>query len=282
MRRLGLSIFLASSLLAGCGMPVAGPGLDGAQSGLITAESLTRQDESQLVATVSELAAQFYADESADVSFTSTQPTLDGARGGLMYRSLVKSPALRAIAYKLSYLPVKAHFSKPGAQDEIPPIAGAERQRLFAVLKPGDVIQCGNNASFVHAAFYVGHGRIVHALAQKGFGKDMIGVLEEGLAEYLDRVDRDQFVVLRPRWSSAALEEGIAYARAQVGKGYDTLFLTDSDDRFYCTELVYQVLTRTGAARVEPHLVKAKWRLVTNEDLRRSPDLSVVYRFNRD
>lgn len=282
MRRMGLSILLASSLLAGCSMPMAGPGLNGEESGLITAESLTRQDESQLVATVSEIAAQFYADESADASFTSSESKLDGARGGMMYRSLVKSKALRAVTYKLSYLPVKYHFSKPGAQDNVPPISGEERQRLFAILKPGDVIQCGNNASFVHAAFYVGNGRIVHALAQKGFGKDMIGVLEEGLAEYLDRVDRDKFVVLRPRWTPASLQEGIAYARAQVGKGYDTLFLTDSDDRFYCTELVYQVLTRTGAARVEPRLVQAKWRLVTNEDLRRSPDLSVVYRFNRD
>ncbi|MNY66720.1 hypothetical protein D3C86_2041930 [compost metagenome] len=58
--------------------------------------------------------------------------------------------------------------------------------------------------------------------------------------------------------------------------------MTDADDRFYCTELVYRVLTRTGVAKVEPHRAKGAWRLVMNEDFRKSPDLAVVYRFNHD
>jgi hypothetical protein len=275
-------MLLATTLLAGCGTAMTGPRLNAAEPDLLTAESVTRQDESQLVATVEELAAQFYADESADPTFASSQATLSGSRGGLFYRSLVKSQALRTLAYKLSYLPVKIHFSKPGKQDDVPPIPAAERQRLMASLQPGDVIQCGNNASFVHSAFYLGNDRIVHALAQAGFGKSMIGVLEESLTDYLDRVERDKFVVLRPRWTPETLALGLSYARAQVGKGYDTVFVTDAEDRFYCTELIYHVLTRSGAAKVEPHLVKAKWRIITNEDLRRSPDLSVVYRFNHD
>ncbi|MNK53214.1 hypothetical protein D3C87_721660 [compost metagenome] len=282
MRRIWLPMVLAATLLAGCGAPTSGPRLSGAETDLLTAESVTRQDESQLAATVAEIAAQFYADEGANPDFVSSETTLDATRGGLMYRSLAKSQVLRTLGYKLSYLPVKYHFSKPGKQDQVPPISAADRQRLMSALKPGDVIQCGNNGSFVHAAFYLGDDRIVHALAQAGFGKNMIGVLEEKLSDYLDRVDRDKFVVLRPRWTPETLAQGIAIARAQVGKGYDTLFVTDADDRFYCTELVYTVLTRAGAAKVEPHLVQAKWRLVTNEDLRRSPDMQVVYRLNHD
>lgn len=282
MRRNWLPMVLAATLLAGCSAPLSGARVSGGDADLITAESVTRQDESQLVATVSELAAQFYADEGADPDFVSSEPTLNATRGGLMYRSLVKSQALRTLAYKLSYLPVKAHFSKPGKQDAIPPISAADRQRLMQALRPGDVIQCGNNGSFVHAAFYLGDDRIVHALAQAGFGKKMIGVIEEKLSDYLDRVDRDKFVVLRPRWTSETLAQGIALARAQVGKDYDTVFVTDSDDRLYCTELVYHVLTRTGAARVEPHVAKAKWRIIMNEDLRKSPDMQVVYRLNHD
>jgi hypothetical protein len=273
---------LASTLLAGCSSNVAGPRLGGGETDLLTADSITRQDESELIATVEEIAAQFYADEGADPSYTSSQPTLNSTRGGLIYRSLAKSQALRTLAYKLSYLPVKRHFSKPAVQDQIPPISREDRLKLQRVLQPGDVIQCGNNGSFVHAAFYLGDDRIVHALAQAGFGKSMIGVLEESLTEYLDRVDRDKFVVLRPRWTTEGLRTGIAYAREQVGKGYDTVFVTDADDRFYCTELVYKVLERGGSAKVEPHLAKGKWRIVTNEDFRRSPDLSVVYRLNHD
>jgi hypothetical protein len=271
-----------ASTLVGCGSPAAGPMLASSETDLLTAESVTRQDEAQLVATVEELAAQFYADESADPDFTTARPTLNATRGGLFYRSLVKSKTLRTLAYKLSYLPVKAHFSKPGKTDAIPPISDAERQRLMAALQPGDVIQCGNNASFVHAAFYLGDDRIVHALAQAGFGRNMIGVIEERLSDYLDRVDRDKFVVLRPKWTPETLAQGISFARAQVGKNYDTVFVTDADDRLYCTEVVYHVLTQTGAAKIEPHLAKAKWRIVTNEDLRRSPDMAVVYRLNHD
>ena len=282
MRRIWLPMVLATTVLAGCGAPTSGPRVSGGEAEGFTAESVTRQDESELVATVSEIAAQFYADEGADRSFVSNEATLNATRGGLMYRSLAKSAALRTLGYKLSYLPVKAKFSKPGKPDSVPRISAADRQRLMAALKPGDVIQCGNNDSFVHAAFYLGDDRIVHALAQAGFGRNMIGVLEEKLSDYLDRVERDKFVVLRPRWTPETLAQGISIARQQVGKGYDTLFVTDSDDRLYCTELVYHVLTRTGAAKVEPHLVTAKWRLVTNEDLRRSPDMQVVYRLNHD
>ncbi|GEM_PF-3275408 len=282
MRRIWLSMILASTLVAGCGTNAASPGMRASDSELVTAESLTGQDQSALVATVEELAAQYFADEGADPDFEASQPTLSGPRGGLLYRSLVKSKLLRTLGLKLSYLPVKRQFSKPGKQDEVPPISKEELQRLQAVLKPGDVIQCGNNSSFVHAIFYLGNDRIVHSLAQAGFGKNMIGVLEESLTEYVERTDRDKFVVLRPRWTPYTLDAGIAFARAQVGKGYDTVFVTDADDSLYCTELVYHVLTRTGAAKVEPHLVKAKWRLITNEDLRKSPDLEVVYRFNHD
>lgn len=282
MRRHWLPMVLAATLLAGCGAPVSGLALSDADAEVLSAESVTRQDENQLVATVETLAAQFYADESADPSYRPSASILSASRGGLIYRSLVKSSSLRTLGYTLSHLPVKKHFTKPGKVDDVPPISASERARLMRVLQPGDVIQCGNNASFVHAAFYLGDDRIVHALAQEGFGRSMIGVIEEKLSDYLERVERDKVVVLRPRWTAETLAKGIEIARAQVGKPYDTLFLTDSDDRLYCTELVYHVLTRTGAARVEPHLAVAKWRIVTNEDLRRSPDMRVVYRLNHD
>ncbi|HEY9900683.1 MAG TPA: YiiX/YebB-like N1pC/P60 family cysteine hydrolase [Pantanalinema sp.] len=282
MKKIALPLLLLSlSLsLAGCGLgtPSASQ-LSASDDAQLAAESLSGGDEARLSAIVERLSGDFLG--TASLEAASSDPFV-GPRAGLLYRALDKSQVLRTLGYKLSGAIVKRHFSKPGTVDDVPPIGPADRAALSRALQPGDVIQCGNNSSFVHAIFYLGDDVIVHALAQEGFGRKMIGVREETLTAYLDRAERDKVVVLRPRWTPEKLQDAIAFSRAQVGKDYDTLFMTDADDRFYCTELVYRILTRTGVARVEPHKVKGGWRLVMNEDFRKSPDLAVVYRLNHD
>jgi len=46
-------------------------------------------------------------------------------------------------------------------------VDSAEFKDLKAHLKPGDVILCGNDDSFVHGIVYLGNGEIVHSLAQE-------------------------------------------------------------------------------------------------------------------
>lgn len=277
-----LSSLLVVALLAGC--HAAGPvgattARQGAAAALSAEQALTADERETLEQVLQSIGPAF-----ADGVTPPPTPGKDiGPKAGLLYRALAKNLVMRMAAAKLAEGPVHRHFSKPGTADQVPPLSATERAELDALLKPGDVIQCGNDGSFVHAIFYEGEGMIVHALAQTGFGKKMIGVRREKLAEYLDRSDRDKVVVLRPRWTPETLETAIAYARAQVGKDYDPLFMTDADDRHYCTELVWAVLTRTGVARVEPHLAgKVHWRVVTNEDIRKSADLTVVWRRNHD
>jgi predicted small lipoprotein YifL len=279
MKKITLSMLLLSlSLsLAGCGL--GGPAASLGTGNDAAVAALSNDDQARLSAIAERLSGDFFGE--ATVETAEADPFI-GPRAGLLYRTLDKSKTLRSLGYKLATAIVKRHFTKPGTVDTVPPIGPADRAALSRALQPGDVIQCGNNSSFVHVFFYLGEGMIVHALAQEGFGRSMIGVREESLTDYLDRVERDKVVVLRPRWTPEKLADAIAFARAQVGKDYDTLFMTDSDDRFYCTELVYRILTRTGVARVEPHKAKGGWRLIMNEDLRKSPDLSVVYRFNHD
>lgn len=196
-------------------------------------------------------------------------------------RDLHRDPALRAQAYTVAEPLVKQFMQKPDKADDLPRISAARLAEMQKILQPGDVIQCGNDSSFIHALLYLGNDVIIHALAQSGNGRGMVGVVRETLSEYFTRVERDQAVILRPTWTAAKLTKAKAYAGAQVGKQYDTLFLTDSDDRFYCTELVAATLTKAGVARIEPQLAKGIWQVVTNDDLRRSPDLKVVYRYNR-
>lgn len=196
-------------------------------------------------------------------------------------QDLNKDPALRTQAYPVAEPLVKQIMLRPGQTDDVPRMPSARFAEMQRLLQPGDVVQCGNDGSFIHALLYLGNDRIIHALAQPGNGREMAGVVQETLSGYFARVERDQAVVLRPKWKAASLAKARAYAQAQVGKPYDTLFLTDSDDRFYCTELVATTLTKAGVARIEPQLAKGIWQVVTNDDLRRSPDLKVVYRYNR-
>lgn len=273
---------LVAAVLAGChqaGPASAAAARGGAASAFGAEYQLTAEEKETLEQVLKNLGPAF-----ADGALADPTPGQDiGPKAGILYRALAKNGLMRRAAAKLAEGPVLKHFSKPGTKDAIPPLSAAERKELDALLQPGDLIQCGNDGSFVHVIFYEGEGTIVHALAQSGFGKKMIGVRREKLAEYLDRVERDKVVVLRPKWTPEALDAAVAYAKAQVGKDYDPLFMTDADDRHYCTELVWAIVTRTGVARVEPHLAgKVHWRLVTNEDIRASKDLAVVWRRNHD
>ncbi|MGE5708464.1 MAG: YiiX/YebB-like N1pC/P60 family cysteine hydrolase [Bacteroidota bacterium] len=269
-----IAAFLLASSLAGCGMAPSAT-LSRSEDSLIQANAVSSSDQSEILDNAVDAAEQ--------LSEGTPEPTtIKGTRGGLLYRSMCASSILRTIGYKIAYYPVKRKFSKSSKSDKLPRFGAADLEKFLGILKPGDLIQCGNDGSFVHSIFYVGNDEIVHALAQAGNGKKMIGVVKETLTGYFTRVERDQIVILRPHWTPETLAEGIEYARAQVGKDYDTLFLSDAHDRFFCTELCYAILRETGVSKVEPHQTKGKWKLVTNEDFRACSDLELIYRQNHD
>lgn len=109
------------------------------------------------------------------------------------------------------------------------------------------------------------------------------GVIHQKFEEYLTQFDRDNAVIVRPKQASEGDRQKIvAYAKAQVGKGYDYGYNTYDDKRFYCTELAARAL---GASSKPPalgtHMEKSfglEREVVTNEELLASPDLEPVWK----
>jgi len=245
--------------------------------------SISRQNLSQILP----LLKQLYATEFADAlengqPMPDLQPILE-QHGPAAFALLSQDRQAREELYPLSDQMVIREFSKPSPPDNVPPINAQELQSLLATMKPGDIILCGNNGSFIHGALYLGNGEIVHSLATQADMPDRFrGVVREALSTYTARSERDTFVVLRAAQASQRdLQQAMGFAVQQVGKGYDSLFLLASDERFYCTELVWHALRQMSRApRVFPQKVKYGWEMVNVEDFMDSPDLSTVWERN--
>jgi len=225
------------------------------------------------------LFSEYFEDEtSVDIN---KNDVLIENKGGFLFNLLNKSKIAQNIAYKISNYPVKAKFNKKGVPDQLPRINDKQINDLLSVLKEGDLILCGNDDSFVHAILYIGNGIIIHSLASKN--PKFWGVVKEPLTQYLKRSERDKFIVLRPKnLDLNEFSKSVKYAESQVGKPYDTLFLINSESRFYCTELVYQsIIQMKNPPKIFPHKVKMGWVLVTNEDIMDSPDLTTVWTLNK-
>ena len=248
-------------------------------------ESATSNKES--IRSITEaLFTQNFADDVEKIpvnSITNSLSTLE-AKGGMIFNILNKSKLAQKVGYLVADYPVRANFNKKSKPDAIAKINTTQIAELKAALKPGDIILCGNNDSFVHAILYFGNDVIVHSLATKGKdGKKFTGVIKETLSEYLFRAERDKFVVLRHKGLDPNdLQKVADYANKQIGKSYDTLFLVNSDTRFYCTELVYQSLKQlSNPPQMFPHKVKLGWQLIMNEDFMDSPDFQTVWTLNK-
>ena len=200
-----------------------------------------------------------------------------------MFKTLHDDITLRESVYPISQDMLVKEFTKPSQADQVPPITSEEQNQLRHLLQPGDIILCGNNSSFVHAMLYIGQNEVIHSLAiQPGSGNRLWGVVKESLTTYFNRSERDTFVVLRSRNANTRdVQAAISYAQDQLGKGYDSLFLTNLADRFYCTELIYHALRKmNNTPRVYPHRVRFGWQMVTVEDFMDSPDLQTVWERN--
>ncbi len=242
------------------------------------AEKVINDNQKELEALAKNVFAQYFAD---DTDVTVTNDVVVQNKGGMLFNLLNKSKIAQKIAYTLSNYPVKAKFNKHGVADTIPRINQEQTDKLLSVLKAGDIILCGNDDSFVHAILHTGNGQIVHSLASKD--PKFWGVVKEPLTQYLKRAQRDKFVVLRYKnLNPSEFTKSISYAEEQVGKPYDTLFLINSESKFYCTELVYQsVMQMSNAPKVFPHKAKMGWNIITNEDFMDSPDFETVWSLNK-
>ena len=160
---------------------------------------------------------------------------------------------------------LKISWAFGGASDKvdgIPRLTGTQFKAAVPYLQPGDIILNGNNGGLTHLSVHVGDGQVVHSMATNetmrgvdgaiwdsikasfGFGpkEDLTGVLKEDFGNFLDRFERDTFIVLRrPELTAAQREKGIAHLNSLVGHPYDYDF-SAGDDEYYCTELALEYL----------------------------------------
>ena len=159
---------------------------------------------------------------------------------------------------------IKIIWTKGGSTDKadgIPRLYSTDITALLPKMRPGDIIANGNNGGLSHVAMYVGDGQLVHSMATRstmrgvlgaiwdaikecfGYGPmNKTGVITEGFGEFLDRFERDTYVVLRQEdLSPRQVDKGIERLKSLVGKPYDYDF-SAGDDEYYCTELVLEYL----------------------------------------
>lgn len=287
MKRI-LSATLMLSLFAGCAgsnnlMPVMNPNTQMGMRAPVTTfnaqNTVQNGDEEQTEGIVRNLFKESFADD-VDNGRPHIEPQIP--RGGFLFNRLNGGIPFRKLLYPISDRIIKKEFNKPGVPDNVPRIDAASLAKMQSLLQPGDIILCGNNDSFVHAIVYLGNDQIIHALAQLTKTGDFVGTIKETLTNYVSRSHRDKFVVLRkPGITPTDVKRMSDYAHAQLGKSYDSMFLLNTEDRLYCTEIVYHAIRQIGATpRVYAHKAKYGWDLFTVEDIMDSPDLQTVWTYN--
>jgi hypothetical protein len=142
-------------------------------------------------------------------------------------------------------------------------------------LMPGDMIINGCNGATGHMSIYIGDDpttgqpQIIHAMgtadtqqsltmiagnAVKAAVSDTgkVGVIQEGLAGFFDRFDRDSYVVVRdPHLTDEMRAKGLAHVKELLGKGYD-YDLNMSNDKYYCSEMGVEMMKAAYAGSGQP------------------------------
>jgi len=125
---------------------------------------------------------------------------------------------------------------------------------------------------------HVGDGRLVHAMATEktmrgwwgsladaatrvlGARDRHVGVLSEPLAAFLERFERDTWVIVRhPALDEAQRARGVAHVNTLVGRAYDYEF-RDGNEAIYCTEVADEFL-RAALGDAAPALPRTRHRV---------------------
>ncbi len=125
-----------------------------------------------------------------------------------------------------------------------------------------------------------GNGRliVIHAGGDPVSGEGR--VQETLLADFL--AQSRAAALYRPRISAAASGEALAYAAEAVRRNtpFDTAFDLGTEDRLYCTELVWRALSTALGADAVPEKSRRSGRVfIALDDVQESPWLEPVWRF---
>lgn len=146
-------------------------------------------------------------------------------------------------------------------------VKGADKKTTTTELQPGDIIFQSSMSGQSYAIQLATHSKYSHVgiLFEKD-GEMMVfeavqPVRISNLNEWISRGDDDHYVVKRlknaeDKLTSGTLEKMKSEATIHLGKNYD-LYFGWSDERIYCSELVWKIYKRTLGIEVgEPQLLK--------------------------
>jgi uncharacterized protein YycO len=165
-------------------------------------------------------------------------------------------------------------------------ISREEADKIIALLKPGDILLTnhdvymdfeiperlllGAKGGWTHGAVYMGDGKTMESLVRtKGvITRDVRTLIEED----------HHVMVLRPKYRDPGdAQKVVEAARKFADAKYDFKFSLESDDKLYCTELVYKAV-KNGApyVNVEPWSILGK-KIVPPDSFFQSKDFDVIY-----
>ncbi len=164
---------------------------------------------------------------------------------------------------------------------DLNPMSEEDKKIIKDNARPGDVIittsdeidveilqkALGGTANWVHASFVTDETNTVEMVAT-GFQKSTIKTL----------IDTNQHaMILRPSYSSEEnKKKAIEEAKNFEGADYDFMFNIESDNRLYCTELVYKALKSAQPdIDIEPASFHG-YKVVSADELIKSPDMNIV------
>ena len=127
-----------------------------------------------------------------------------------------------------------------------PEFSAEQSQELRSKMKPGDVILTADMAypgwarmefwtvrsNYTHAAILGNDGHVYEAVGE--------GVQKVKLEEFFD--GRFKVAVVRLGLDEAEAAKATEYCQQHLGKSYDGVFNTETEDEFYCSELVTKAL----------------------------------------
>ncbi len=157
--------------------------------------------------------------------------------------------------------------------DGLPRVRGIDIQPSLPKFQRGDFLLLGNNGGLSHIMVYVDEDIAIHSMATEKtmrgkvgslwdairrpfwwtFGlREQTGVIKESITGFLNRYERDTWVLLRREGLSAEqVNAGISHIETLVGAAYDYDFNAGDDD-YYCTEIVVEFLEAAGVPEVFP------------------------------
>ncbi len=189
-----------------------------------------------------------------------------------------------AIAQKFDFEDIPSKI-KSSISDELKGLSGEQQNEILTKIKPGDILVTEGDGL---ASVFINTGQKLLGVTGNWLHGAMVGesgtILEMRQTGYqevpIDNLfaQEDHIMILRPEYKSEEnVKDTLAAMRENKNAKYDFALNLQSDEKLYCTELIYKSLKK-GAPDINVDESKSFGRnYVLAQDFLNSPDINVVY-----